>query len=679
MSPAGWSRLYTAAFGALLLTAGGKAGLVALDAAYPPDLAKARDLSAVVRAQDGEILRVFPTADGKIRLPADVAAIDPGFLALLVRTEDKRFWRHGGVDPLAVARAAGQAMSAGRIVSGASTLTMQVARLLEPRPRTLRAKAVEAFRAWQLEHRFDKREILALYLTLAAYGGRIEGVRAASLAWFGKPPARLSTAEAALLAALPQAPERLRPDRAPAAASAARERVLARAGLPTGDLPPVPTRLRAWPMIAPHLARRLAPAGETVTTLNAELQRRVQDLARQTAAATHPKASAAVLVVETETRAVRAYVGGADFFAAARNGQVDMAAAARSPGSTLKPLVYGLAFELGLAHPETLVLDAPVRFGGYRPRNFDGRFHGEVTLRRALQLSLNVPAVKLLHRIGPAVFVERLARHGVGLAFPGGDWPGLAIALGGAGLSLEDLVRLYAALADDGRAAPLAYRAEEGAAPAPEPLFGAAARARVADVLLGAPRPPSALGTEGIAFKTGTSYGYRDAWAVGFDGRHTVGVWVGRPDGTPLPDASGFRTAAPLLFRVFALLPAAPLRPRPPEAPPPALAQLAPRGSGLAEAAPEVAFPQDGAELRLADLPPVLPLEASGGRRPLTWLVDGRPVATDSLGRRGLWRPAGAGFAEIVVVDAAGRRDAVRVRLGERLSGHLPVGRLDAE
>jgi penicillin-binding protein 1C len=674
-----WSRLYAAAFAILFLTAGGKAALVELDRAFPPDLAKAGELSSLVRAADGEILRVFPTVDGKIRLPVSLEAVDAGYLDLLVRTEDKRFWRHGGVDPLAVLRAAGQAVRHGRVVSGASTLTMQVARLLEPRPRTLRSKAIEAFRAWQLERRLSKREILETYLRLAPYGGRIEGLRAGSLAWFGKPPTDLSPAEAALLVALPQAPERLRPDRFPEAARAARARLLSRAGRAAEALPPVPRRLRAWPLAAPHLARRLAPEGEATTTLDAGLQRRVQALARHAAEATHPKASAAVLVVELPERSVRAYVGGADFLSSPRQGQVDMVAAARSPGSTLKPLVYGLAFELGLAHPETLVLDAPVRFGSYRPRNFDGDFHGELTLRAALQLSLNIPAVKLLHRIGPAVFVERLAGQGVALDFAGHDWPGLAIALGGAGLSLEELVRLYAGLADDGQARPLRYLATPEPSNESMPLLGKTARAQVADILLGAPRPPGALGRGGIAFKTGTSYGFRDAWAAGFDGRYAVGVWVGRPDGTPLPESSGFRTAAPLLFQVFDLLPGAPLAPLPPDAAPPALAALTPRPPGLAEAAPEIAFPQDGAELRLTDLPEVLPLEATGGRRPLAWLVDGRPVPVDSLGRRGHWQPGGAGFSEIVVVDAAGRRDAVRVRLTERTAGGPRVGRLTAD
>ena len=676
-----WARVYALAAATLLLVAGGKAALLELDSAFPPDLRKAAITSPVARAAEGEILRVFATPDEKIRLGAAPDEVDPLFLELLIAVEDKRFRRHGGVDSLAVLRASWEALRQRRIVSGASTLTMQVARLLEPRPRTLRSKVIEAFRAWQLEQRFTKDEILGLYLTLAPYGGRIEGIQAASLAWFGKPPARLSPQEAALLVALPQAPERLRPDRFPEAAEAARAAALRR-GFERGLLasrPPetaLPSRMRPWPLLAPHLARRLAGEAEVVTMLDANLQGRVEALARRAAETLHPRAGAAVLVVERHSRAVRAYVGGADFLSSRRQGQVDMVRAHRSPGSTLKPLIYGLAFDLRVAHPETLVLDAPTGFGAYRPRNFDGVFHGELSLREALQLSLNIPAVKLMQRVGPAVFVSRLAAQNIDLAYAGDGWPGLALALGGGALSLEQLTRLYAALADDGIARPLRFGPLPDASAEPPPLLRAAARAQVGDVLLGAPRPPAALGRAGIAFKTGTSYGFRDAWAIGFDGRHVVGVWLGRPDGTPLPDASGSRTAAPLLFQIFDLLPAAPLTPLAPEPPPHGLAKLNAQTTRVAEPAPEIVFPPAGAQLRLRDLPPALALEASGGKRPLTWLVDGRPVATDSLGRRGLWSPRGAGFAQIVVIDAVGRRDAARLRLTEQRPEGLPLGRL---
>ena len=669
----------------------GALAFATLDALFPPDLARAGALSRMVVDRDGRVLRVFLTPEGAIRLPVAVADVAPRYLDLLLAFEDRRFRRHPGVDALALARAAWQALRHGRVVSGASTITMQTARLLEPRPRTLGAKLTEMFRALQLERRYTKDEILGLYLTLAPYGGRLEGIRAASLVYFGKEPAHLTAAEAALLVALPQAPSRLRPDRAPDRAQAARDKVIARAEAAGIVSPGNAARMRAegltatlrpLPMLAPHLARALAaadPAAPThATWIDATLQASLEALAARAAAALDARASVAILVVENEGRRVRAYVGSADFFSTAREGQVDMAAALRSPGSTLKPLIYGLAFDFGLAHPETLVRDAPRRFGDYRPVNFGARYMGEVSLGDALRFSLNVPAVALLDALGPVPVAAALARSGVHLAFgPRGGRPGLAMALGGVGVTLVDLVRLYAALADDGRARPLAFGPGDDAAadPGQAPLMRAAARWYVGRILLGAPRPRDMVSgdtpgrAESVAFKTGTSYGYRDAWAIGYDAAFTVGVWVGRADGTPSPGRYGLGAAAPLLFQVFDRLPAAPpaAPPRPPAgalvaanaALPPGLRRLAGIPSGAAasapEPAPDIIFPPNGAEIALADLMGPLPLAAEGGRRPLRWLVNGQPLGDPRRDRRAQWLPDGPGFAEFTVIDALGR------------------------
>jgi len=694
------------------------AGLRAADALDPPDLGRLAQTGPVVTASDGRVLQVFPSGDGLLRLavtPEGLAALDPTYLALLLAVEDRRFHSHRGVDPLALSRAVAQAAWSGRVRSGASTITMQLARLLNPRPRTVAAKLEEMFRAWQLERRFGKDEILAMYLTLAPYGGRVEGVRTAALTWLGREPERLTPAEAALLVALPQAPARLRPDRAPAAAQAARDRILAR-GAATGVLAEevarragregLPRAQRPVPFHAPHLARQLAAnvsgnapgassggasGGALVsTTLDADLQGQVEALLHDRVAAFGPAASAAALVVETRSRTVRAYVGNADFHSEARSGHVDLVRALRSPGSTLKPAIYGLAFDAGLAHPDTYVRDAPAAFGSYRPRNFGGDYFGDVTLREALQLSLNVPAVHLMDRIGPAAFVSRLRGAGIGLALPDETAPGLAVGLGGVGISLHDLVSLYAALADDGRVRPLLVTpapdpARDPVAAAPEaspPLFGAPARWHVATALAGASRPharvDSAYSARGIAFKTGTSYGFRDAWAVGYDRDHVVGVWLGRADGTPVPAITGIAAAAPLLFQVFDLLPpAAPLAGRPPPgtlvadnaALPPALRRLGGAGAGASTALrfgddpPRITFPPDAAELELRDLAGGLPLQARGGARPLQWLVDGRPLPGTGLSRQAMLDAAGPGFLEIAVVDAHGRRDGISVRL----------------
>ena len=675
---------------ALLLPAAGLGGLWAIDRAYPPDLQRARLAAQVVADREGRPLRIFLSPDEVLRLPAAAEEVDPRYLEMLVAYEDKRFYRHPGVDPLALLRAVGQLIRHGRVVSGASTLTMQTARLLEPRPRTLAAKLIEMGRALQLEWRYDKAEILGLYLTLAPFGGNIEGARAAGLSYLGPEPRHLSLAEAALLVALPQAPSRLRPDRFPEAARKARNRVLERVGealaltpaeLEAAKATPLAGGRRPLPFTAPHLAERLRralPEAATIeTTIDGRLQRRLEVLAKRRARSLGPAVSAAVLVVDGVDRSVLAYLGSADFHDPARAGQVDMVGALRSPGSTLKPVIYGLAFERGIAHPRTLVEDAPRVFGGYAPRNFGKTHHGLVSLSRALQLSLNVPAVAVLDRLGPVAFTEALRRHGLTLRFPGEARPGLPLALGGVGTRLEDLARLYAALGRDGIVRPLKLTRDAKPEGSSAILLGPAARAQVAQILAGAPRPqgfrPAPGAQRRIAFKTGTSYGFRDAWALGFDDRYTVAVWLGRPDGTPSPGRFGFGTAAPLLFEVFGQLP-------PPEPQdrrgrdlrnaaqdlPPGLRRLRPRGEVLADAtapsAPRIVFPLDDS---LLVLPPEggVQLQAAGGRGPYTWLVDGRPLGPMSRRKTANWRPAGPGFAEITLIDSRGRRDQTLVRV----------------
>jgi len=688
-------RLVTAAAAAVAALAV-LAGLAfeALDQAYPPDLSRLEAHSRQVVDRNGRPLRTYLTAEGSFRLTTRSEDVDPHYLRMLIAFEDKRFWRHAGVDGLAVLRALAQAVVNGRIVSGASTLTMQTARLLEPRSRTLSAKLIEAFRAVQLERRFSKREILDIYLTLAPFGGNLEGVGAAASAYFGRPPSKLTAGEAALLVALPRAPSRFRPDRHPQRAAAARNAVLERAGARAGfaadviamaKAEPVPVRLRQASFLAPHLADRLLTAAEgearVETTIDGDLQRRLEARARLWTSDLGPRVSLAVLVVEHAGREVRAYVGSADFRDHDRDGQVDAVTALRSPGSTLKPLIYGLAFDRGLAHPATVVEDAPRQFGEYAPTNFMQSYHGEVTLAEALRLSLNVPAVAVLERLGPVAVTERLRREGITLALAGADAvPGLALALGGIGITLEDLVRLYAALADDGRVLPLSYRSAAPAARPAEALMRAEARWQIGEILRQTPPPTSRLSdverrrARGIAFKTGTSYGFRDAWAIGFDARHTVGVWVGRPDGAANPGHYGANTAAPLLLQVFELLPASE-PPKPPPlrglllealALPPALQRLDARGHSAppqAGAPLRIVFPLDRAMVHWREGLASLPLQAEGGQRPLTWLVDGRPLPASRWSRTAAWRPDGPGFSEIVVLDAHGRRAAARVRL----------------
>jgi penicillin-binding protein 1C len=661
----------------------------------PAPRGKGLAFSTLVLDRDGKLLRAYLTPEGRWRLSATRASVDARFLELLLAYEDKRFFAHHGVDPLALGRALAQLMIHGHVVSGASTITMQVARLLEPRPeRSMTAKLRQMVRAIEIERALSKDEILALYLSLAPYGGNLEGVRAASLAYFGKEPRRLTLGEAALLVALPQSPEQRRPDRSVESARRARDRVLDRLAA-AGAVPrdevarakrePVPDGRLPLPALAPHAAdAALAAAPERSVhrlTIDAALQRNLEALARERARALGPNVSVAILAVDNASGEVLARVASADYFDTRRAGQVDMTAAVRSPGSTLKPFIYGLGFEDGLIHPETLIEDRPIRFGSYAPENFDLTFQGTVTVRRALQLSLNVPAVAVLDRLGASRFAARLVQAGGALALPGGEVPGLAMGLGGVGVTLRDLVSLYAGLARLGTTVPLVERIGEGeeTPTAPRRLLDAPAAWYVGSILLGTPPPENAAAGR-IAFKTGTSYGYRDAWAVGFDGRRTIGVWVGRPDGAPVPGLIGRVAAAPILFDAFARtgklpapLPAAPkgvLLAATAKLPPPLQRFGASTMAGdAAEAKLRIMFPPNGASLELASdgagkLDPIA-LKVMGGSGPLTLLVNGLPLpAAAAAARRTLFfEPGGPGFVRLTVIDGRGASDSVLVRL----------------
>lgn len=661
----------------------------------PLSLVRAQNLSVTVVDREQRLLRAFTTASGRWRLPVDAATVDQRYLALLFAFEDKRFYRHGGVDLLALARAGYQLAANGRIVSGASTLTMQVARLLEGRhDRTATGKLRQIVRAIQLERRFNKRQILDLYLRLAPFGGNIEGIRAAALAYFGREPRRLSLGQAALLVALPQSPETRRPDRHPNAARRARARVLARAvdaGLIStaeaarANTETIPRHRREFPKLAAHLAEyELARAPHRLihrTTLDRSLQQRLEALAAQHVKTLGQRLSAALIAVDHTTGEVLARVGSADYFDTSRFGAIDMTRAVRSPGSALKPVVYGLAFELGLAHPETLIDDRPVRFGTYAPKNFDEDFRGTITVREALARSLNIPAVKVLDAVGPGRLVGRLTRAGVTTQLPPATSPSLAVALGGIGVRLQDMAHLYAALARGGEPVTLHHLVEETPSP-PRPqtpvraLLEPVATHYVTDILKDAPPPPNAKKGR-IAYKTGTSYGYRDAWAAGYDGRHTIVVWVGRADAASTPGLMGRTAAAPILFDAFARISRrrAPLK-RPPTGTVKSSGAMLPEplkrferdrkpqaGAVYLDPPVRIAFPPDRSEVALDHGEDAVVLKASGGALPLTWFADGAPIATGQRHRQLVWPTESAGFIKLSVVDAKGRTDRVTVRL----------------
>ena len=651
-----------------------------IDATVLPPLTPA--ISQEVLDRNGTLLRAYMVEDGRWRLGVMLDQVDPFFVALLLDYEDKRYYQHSGVDPQALLRALVQAVWNGHVVSGGSTLTMQVARLLEGSGTGRVAGKVRQIRlALALERRLTKDQILQIYLLLAPYGGNVEGIRAASLAYFGKEPRRLTPAEAALLVAIPQSPETRRPDRSDLA-KAARDRVLNRArsdGLIDADQAQaaaseaVTTRRAAFPALAPHLSDRVVAeepqASRHVTTLDKGLQTALEKLAALAVQGMGARMQVAIVVADHGSGEILASVGSAGYAGGERLGFVDMTTALRSPGSTLKPLIYGLAFDEGLAHPETLIDDRPTDFNGYRPQNFDRQFHGTLRMRDALQLSLNIPVVALTDALGPAKLLQSLDRAQMKSALPMGQ-PGLAVALGGVGVTLEDMVQLYAAIARGGVVRPLTHRFGAPVADGQRVLTRVAAW-QVGDILAGLAPPPGAPSNR-LAYKTGTSYGHRDAWAIGFDGKHVIGVWMGRADGTPVPGAFGADLAAPVLFEAFARLKPA-LDPQP--TPPPDTLMLAnaqlpqplrhfrSRDAAFAAdaSAPEVAFPPDGAEVEL--LPEGLMVQVSGGTAPFTWLADGAPVMTAQAEATAMLPALGRGFVTLSVIDAKGRSARTRVRL----------------
>jgi len=564
--------------------------LLLADQIFPPPIP--RDTGGlVVVARDGSPLRGWPDRDGVWRFPVTPDQVSPRYLDALLAYEDRWFYWHPGFNPVAMLRAGWQWMLNGHIVSGGSTLSMQVARALEPVPRSLSGKLRQIARAVQLELRLSKREILTLYLNHAPMGGIVEGVEMASRSYLGKSAAHLSSAEAALLVVLPQAPSRLRPDRHPERAQQARDKVLRRMA-----------ELRHWPQeevddaliekvganpprmtwLAPLAAERLHQAAKrdnrknrdnhaTIvrSTLDRDMQVTLERMLADRVAQLPRFVSMAALVMDNQTLEILAYAGSADFSDPRRFSHVDMVRGIRSPGSTLKPFLYAMALDDGIIHSESLLADTPQSFGGYDPGNFQASFSGPVSMSEALQRSLNVPAVDLLDRIGPTRFAARLSGAGLRLRLPKDAAPNLSIILGGAGTSLEELVGAYRSLAAGGMAGTPRITPD---APVREArMMSAGAAFIIRSILEGGGHPDqpfveNSAGGVRLAWKTGTSYGFRDAWTVGVSGRYTLGVWIGRPDGTPNPGFFGANVAAPLLHQIALALPRsdmpAPTRPK---------------------------------------------------------------------------------------------------------------------
>ncbi len=557
-----WQRRVTRVVAGLL------AGLLLLDLAFP--IRTDVPYSTIVTAADGAVLHTYLSRDDKWRLYAQLAEITPVLRKAIIFKEDRYFYYHPGINPVALVRAAGRNLLRGRRISGASTITMQVVRLLQPRERTYVSKLVELLRAFQLEWHYSKDEILQLYLNLIPYGGNVEGLKSASLLYFGKAPQLLSLAEITTLTIIPNRPSSLRLGRYNTRIVQARNGWLRQFGS-AGVFPqtviadalaePLNARRQTAPQLAPHLCGRLRREFPDTPIITSTLRPAVQQASEQLVQNYVNRVrllgiqNAAVLVVNNQTGAVEAYVGSADFRNTLDGGQVDGVRAVRSPGSALKPLLYALAFDEGLIMPKSKLNDVPTNFGGYEPANYDQRFNGPVTAEFALANSLNIPAVKLLRDIGTTAMVEKLRLAGFGTVTKQRANLGLSLILGGCGVTLEEMTRLYVALANGGTMKSL--QTTPHAQTPGVSLVSPEAAFLVTNTLTQITRPDlpnnfdNSYHLPRIAWKTGTSYGRRDAWSIGYNRHYTVGVWVGNFSGAGLPELSGANTATPLLFALF--------------------------------------------------------------------------------------------------------------------------------
>ncbi len=537
-----------------------------LNILYPLDAPKI-EISTTVVAKDGQVLRQFADENGVFRHWTTLEEVSPDYLNALIQYEDRYFYQHFGINPLSSLRALWQWLKHQRIISGSSTLSMQVARLLYPHERTMKGKFEQIFRALQLELNYSKAEILTLYINLAPMGGNLEGISAASQRYFSKKASELNLSESALLVALPQRPSIYRPDRNLEKARYARDKVLQRlydfaeideATFFAASQDPINYLPSETPFYAPLLAERLRrenPDQHRIkTTIDYHLQQQLEAFLRKESVRFPANVSAAILVVNNQTHEVVSYLGSVDLFDRSRAGFVDMVTAIRSPGSTLKPFAFGLALDYGIIHEASLLTDVPRSFEGYEPQNFDQKFRGRVPMYRALQQSLNVPVVQVFQHLTPHYFLKSMRDAGIQLAV---EAPTLSLILGGVGTTLEAQVQLFSSLATEGRIYPL--KMLQTSEIEPKPITGNTLLSPEASWIitktLRSVSPPKRLNTRKIAWKTGTSYGYRDGWALGVSPDWTVGVWIGRPDAVPNVGILAGDIAAPMLFDIFGFLP----------------------------------------------------------------------------------------------------------------------------
>jgi penicillin-binding protein 1C len=565
------------------------------------------EISSILFDRKDRVLRAYLATDDRWRIPVRIDEISPWAIQATLAVEDRRFWTHPGIDPVAVARALLSNLRRGRIVSGASTISMQVAGLSQSRERTFGRKLRQAFRGFQLERARTKQEILELYFTNAPYGGNVCGIEAAARRFFGKSAAELTLPEAALLAGVPQSPSRLRPDRNPEAAARRGAHVLRRMAacgfISRAELDRALTQkpvIGAFDTVsqAPHfsdLVHLCYPLEPRIrTTLDLDIQREAEKLlaARLKTLEGRGVTNGSVIVIDNATGEVRALVGSADYNSVENDGQVNGTLGERSPGSTLKPLIYALAFDSGRMIPATMLFDVPSQFPGYEPENFDRIFRGPIAADKALAWSLNIPAITVLQEVGVGRMLGFLRSVGIEtVRDPAGEY-GLSLAIGTCGVRLIELANAYAGLARGGEFLPYRIRYPEygkrsRTIDSAREWSGRGARRRAADTpttgiaailaseaaksgdrgkrllstgacyfvtralcdpALRAPEgvDPELAGLAGAAWKTGTSNGFRDAWTIAYDRTYTVGAWVGNFDARPSRALVGAQAAAPV-------------------------------------------------------------------------------------------------------------------------------------
>lgn len=525
--------------------------------------------STVVYDSEGKVLHAYLTRDEKWRMKTELNEISPLLQKTIIEKEDKYFYAHPGINAFAVIKALAGNITSGKRQSGASTITMQVARLLQPRKRNWGSKIIEAFRAIQLELKYSKKEILQLYLNLVPYGGNIEGVKSAAYLYFNKNPDHLSLAEITALSIIPNRPSSLKigmnndvivAERNRWLKKFARTKVFTDKQIEDALAEPLVAYRGRMPQLAPHLSYKLAKTGATAvySTINTNMQLKTEKLVADYVRVAKLSGihNAAVIVVDNKTGSVITYVGSADFADTTDAGQVNGAAAIRQPGSTLKPLVYGLAFDEGMLTPKQMIKDLPLAYKGYAPENYDKKFHGMVTTAYALEHSLNLPAVRTLQMVTGNLFIDKLAAAGCKTIERTRNKLGLSLILGGCGTTLEELTGMYTLFANEGRyIKPHYLKKEKGGVK--KQIISAASVFMVNEILTQINRPDFPVNWSAtehmpkIAWKTGTSYGRRDAWSIGYNKNYTIGVWVGNFSGTGAPELTGANIATPLLFKIF--------------------------------------------------------------------------------------------------------------------------------